>query len=889
MAIGIDILVGAQQVRDAKKHVEALGSSLQNVHGLGDLGDIGIDPSQSERMREMVSQVNRLNTIAGQGDRRGGILDPRQIAESQRLMQQLTQGVQAYGREMDQLKQKHSSLMREEREILDRVATGRATPEDRIRRREIRRETTEVGDEIDRRGKDEERINRIRQDAMHAGSSIGGMDVQQQNTMAYTIKKALGWGLAAAGGFSILGFLGQSRAKYQQSVGHEGTLYARGIGNEGFGDGVNNGIGPLEQMQMMEHLSASTGMSGALARKAANMSGTFGRYAGVDPSQVAGMYGTMYNATGKEDAGSGVIGMMGEAITKGMNKAKTTELMMMVSRNTQMTAQAMHGAGIDDKQAAQAAAMAIEAIKAGQEGKGYAQFAKSSEMQNFMQNGMQYSGDTLGDMIKARALGDTGAMTWEKRQSIAEAQQGGFNSNPEYLDKIMEQAKLATASEGSTSKAMAGFLGERVFTGLKGAAIQKTVDMYHDKDAAGKNIFQRAKDGKLSEPDQKEMDKWKKEIGDNPANDKLAREARREQLHIEAGEKLNEIIGGLEDAALNMTSSILHTQSAKDLVSAVKEFSDFMKGISEFLKNPADGTKEIMKKGVGWDDDGASEKAVSWLMGWDNKKGTGKQDSGASGDWGTSPSSSTGATSNGNDPWSLSAFVERTKARWGIGRQATVGKKLLTEKTDGTVEVREGNRNWRNHNPGNIEYGAFAKSHGSVGTDGRFAIFPNYEAGRSAKKDLLFGSGSKYKSLTATEAIDRWAPEWVKQKDGTMKHENPNNKNYKASVLRAIGGKNVKLDAMTEEQRNAMMDEMERQEGFKEGKVYATNKDSVPKTVERTQAIAAPKVKEEYKEAAQPLHRQETQETTLVKIYELLDNMSKHMSYAKTQPLAVKS
>jgi len=324
MAIGIDILVGSQQVRGAKQELDILGSSLRNVQGLSDLGDIGLGPSQSERMREMVSQVNRLNTISNQGERRGGLLDPKQIAESQRLMQQLTKSVQAYGKEMDALKQKHSAMLREEKEILNRIATGRATPEDFTRRKEIRRESAEVGDEIDRRSKDEERINRIRQDAMHAGGNTGGMEAQQQQSVGNSIKKALGWGLAAAGGFSILGFLGQSRAKYQQSVGHEGTLHARGIGKEGVGDGVNNGIGPLEQMQMMEQLSASTGMSGNLARKAANMSGTFGRYAGIDPSQMASMYGTMYSATGKEDSATGVIGMMGDAIKKGIDKAKTT-------------------------------------------------------------------------------------------------------------------------------------------------------------------------------------------------------------------------------------------------------------------------------------------------------------------------------------------------------------------------------------------------------------------------------------------------------------------------------------------------------------------------------------------------------------------------------------
>jgi hypothetical protein len=68
-----------------------------------------------------------------------------------------------------------------------------------------------------------------------------------------------------------------------------------------------------------------------------------------------------------------------------------------------------------------------------------------------------------------------------------------------------------------------------------------------------------------------------------------------------------------------------------------------------------------------------------------------------------------------------------------------------------------GSRSFRNNNPGNIEYGAFAKAHGATGSDGRFAVFPNYQAGRSAQEKLLFESGG-YKNLTLGQAINRWAP-----------------------------------------------------------------------------------------------------------------------------------
>jgi hypothetical protein len=66
------------------------------------------------------------------------------------------------------------------------------------------------------------------------------------------------------------------------------------------------------------------------------------------------------------------------------------------------------------------------------------------------------------------------------------------------------------------------------------------------------------------------------------------------------------------------------------------------------------------------------------------------------------------------------------------------------------------NRPTRNHNPGDIEYGAFAKAHGATGSDGRFAIFPDDATGTAALRSLL---GSKnYKNLTIPQAIARLGP-----------------------------------------------------------------------------------------------------------------------------------
>jgi hypothetical protein len=80
----------------------------------------------------------------------------------------------------------------------------------------------------------------------------------------------------------------------------------------------------------------------------------------------------------------------------------------------------------------------------------------------------------------------------------------------------------------------------------------------------------------------------------------------------------------------------------------------------------------------------------------------------------------------------------------------------IVKTADGELQRRTGARNWRNNNPGNIQYSPYAKSKGAVGSDGRYAIFPTLDTGMSAKKDLLFGSA--YNKLSIAQAITKYAP-----------------------------------------------------------------------------------------------------------------------------------
>ena len=128
-----------------------------------------------------------------------------------------------------------------------------------------------------------------------------------------------------------------------------------------------------------------------------------------------------------------------------------------------------------------------------------------------------------------------------------------------------------------------------------------------------------------------------------------------------------------------------------------------------------------------------------------------------------------------------------------------------------------GARNWRNNNPGNIENGSFAKGFGSLGGDPRFAIFPDFQAGRKAKSKLIF-DGKNYKDLDLKAAISRYAPP----------SEN-NTTSYQNAVLQAVGGQNKKMSEYSESERNSIMNAMEKVEGFKVGKVVSMTASVSPK------------------------------------------------------------
>jgi hypothetical protein len=130
---------------------------------------------------------------------------------------------------------------------------------------------------------------------------------------------------------------------------------------------------------------------------------------------------------------------------------------------------------------------------------------------------------------------------------------------------------------------------------------------------------------------------------------------------------------------------------------------------------------------------------------------------------------------------------------------------------DGAIEIRkDGNRNWRNNNPGNVTPGYYASLSGAIGDDDVFSIFPDVSSGNDAMYNFLGSVPYLYEKKrgdqpeTLDEAIYRYAPP-------------PDNDTpaYQAYVHQhtGISGDTLMIQ-LSEDERLDVMEAMKHVEGF---------------------------------------------------------------------------
>ncbi|HEY5234248.1 MAG TPA: DUF3892 domain-containing protein [Verrucomicrobiae bacterium] len=150
-------------------------------------------------------------------------------------------------------------------------------------------------------------------------------------------------------------------------------------------------------------------------------------------------------------------------------------------------------------------------------------------------------------------------------------------------------------------------------------------------------------------------------------------------------------------------------------------------------------------------------------------------------------------------------FVSATADRKKLTVTYVDDKGAITIYTDGT-------RAWRNNNMGNMDKGAFASRHGSIGDDGTFAIFPDEATGRSAESALL--AGPKYSVMSIADAVAKLTP---KTENNTAKY---------IAMLKKMTGLDVtrKISDLKPAEIGSVLDAIKQLEGWNEDTVTTPKK-----------------------------------------------------------------
>ena len=283
------------------------------------------------------------------------------------------------------------------------------------------------------------------------------------------------------------------------------------------------------------------------------------------------------------------------------------------------------------------------------------------------------------------------------------------------------------------------------------------------------------------------------------------------------------------------TDSLIKADIPKRISNA---WDTFTGGLSDYFKekinNIKENTKEVVndaKDTVGSVGDFAAYQTDRLLAKLGNKEAIERLAQRDRGEIGFTPQNYKAKTTNNTSLGQVAADTgEALSTQPNNKKQSDIVKILVNNSdgsntvqlADGSIVRRTGARNWRNNNSGNIEYGDLAKKHGALGSDGRFAIFPSYEAGRAAKEELIFesnrgrklstkgdyGAGLGYKDKTLMQTIAAYAP--IEDRNDT--------KLYQQTVLAAVGGANKRMADYTPDERARVMDAMEKMEGYRKGK-----------------------------------------------------------------------
>ena len=312
MSIAIGINVDARQVQEARKAIDDMNGAMRQTEGLGTLGgDEKHLTNVAGLMKRVREDVARMHQLAGQGERKGGILDPKQFAEVEKINRRLLETFGSYVGKISLARDELKKLISEK----DRLATkereyGRLDPSERRQMEDLEKRITSRQRVVNRHS---ERADEMRMSLNASNEAVQGFGMtevgagaaltQMRNMMlryvapAYIAAKAFGYVQAGSA-------TDESLAKQELAVLRRG-----GSGVEG--NGGTFGFTTQEHLSIADILNATGNFRDSDLSAMVEMAKQFALGQGLESASVGNYMGQVGAMSGNRDLTSAMEKLRG--------------------------------------------------------------------------------------------------------------------------------------------------------------------------------------------------------------------------------------------------------------------------------------------------------------------------------------------------------------------------------------------------------------------------------------------------------------------------------------------------------------------------------------------------------------------------------------------------
>lgn len=467
MSLGIAIRVDAAQVRDAKKSVEFLNQALRETEDQGgiDLGDDRLADT-SALVKRLAEDVRRLRSIAGSGDRNGGLIRRDQLQEAEKLTARIRDNFSGVSAVLGKAREELAKLIQERRTLGDVDGSGKyESPQAYFTRKErmesLQGEIAGKQAALHRLEKFRPRFSGLQREGAEAAGAISGFG--PPGLGGQLLQKSLAAGATLFAGLSVVGLFREALDTAKLFAPLESDLMLRG-GRNLRENAATYGFRPIEHLHATDLLNRRLGFGGAELNEAAETAKRFSRGFGLSAETTAEYAAGIHQSLGlTAPLFERHLNRLTAAVEKAGVGGRLEEYMRQNQELLHRVSQGMGGRELTDRESTWISSLQASLwAQRGMMGKG----ASGVDFLSRFHEGIRGGGRTPGEQLflfQALAGGDI--KTIGDYEGYLERQESGIG-DPRNLKDILNTTRRHFGDDGQGGLSTLGRMNLRTIFGL---------------------------------------------------------------------------------------------------------------------------------------------------------------------------------------------------------------------------------------------------------------------------------------------------------------------------------------------------------------------------------------------------------------------------------------